>query len=742
MRVLRAAVGLLLVSTFVLLGVEHGPPAITSPVGIALTSTTDSSVSILVLGDSYSSGNGAGSYDTSGCFRSAHNYAERFATILANRFGQAATVTDQACSGATSNDFAQAQNAQTGPQLDSVDATYDEIFLTIEGDDLGFPDIVRDCLVTVTALRSTCRSDLNVTDHYIAVGNARTDIRLVLSQIHGRAAPTAQIVLLGYPYLEGDPNLKFGRIPLGKRIRDLGDELEAIQTNTVNRLNKHFGAHQFVFVSTQRLFAGKSSWLPPKRQRNHELFKARENAHRWLLQSPWDVAQTAEYYHPSPRGWHEEAELLAHSKMVLRRKLAYGGGDRSFSATVTEPFSASIGQIAGGVRPFSVAFDQSAPVPPWLSVSWKKGRLRLGGTPDRAGTWASVIDVSDQTGRTVAVNATITSTFPVGKTLCTTQTVVPRIECRALVAMYKSTNGPSWVDNTNWDASIRICSWKGIWCNHGRHVRQIQLGNNDLSGPLPAQLGNLTGMKWLRLGGNQLTIVPSQIGNLANLEWLQLDGNDIATLPSSLWTLAKLNVLYLGSNPLGSVDPGVGNLKNLTFLSLDSDQLSSLPRQLGNLPNLFELDVEDNQLTGLPRNLRHLPLYQLDASYNQFAQIPSWVTTESLLDDLDFTHNQLISVPTSIGNLTRLTRLGLAWNQLTAVPAEVGSLPNLQTLDVSGNLLTGDISPWAKPLSSDVNLQSLTIRDGAGFNNCLTVGGHTALAAWLTSMDALWNECS
>ena len=44
-----------------------------------------------------------------------------------------------------------------------------------------------------------------------------------------------------------------------------------------------------------------------------------------------------------------------------------------------------------------------------------------------------------------------------------------------------------------------------------------------MTGPIPAELGNLTNLEHLFLGGNELTgPIPAELGNLTNLGWLEL----------------------------------------------------------------------------------------------------------------------------------------------------------------------------------------------------------------------------
>jgi len=72
-----------------------------------------------------------------------------------------------------------------------------------------------------------------------------------------------------------------------------------------------------------------------------------------------------------------------------------------------------------------------------------------------------------------------------------------------------------------------------------------------LTGPIPPELGNLTGLETLRLHANMLTgPIPPELGNLAGLETLWLNDNDLSgPVPPEFGKMSGLRELYLGSNP-------------------------------------------------------------------------------------------------------------------------------------------------------------------------------------------------
>ena len=164
---------------------------------------------------------------------------------------------------------------------------------------------------------------------------------------------------------------------------------------------------------------------------------------------------------------------------------------------------------------------------------------------------------------------------------------------------------------------------------------------NALTGPVPAWLGNLTGLRSLDLPDNDLTgPIPSELGRLENLERLNLRGNALAgPVPAWLGNLTGLQGLSLGGNDLtGPVPVELGSLANLESLDLGSNGLTGpIPGELGSLANLESLDLQFNPLTGsLPQSLTQLSqLMRLDVSHTA-ACAPADVAFQEWLATIDF----------------------------------------------------------------------------------------------------------
>ena len=129
-------------------------------------------------------------------------------------------------------------------------------------------------------------------------------------------------------------------------------------------------------------------------------------------------------------------------------------------------------------------------------------------------------------------------------------------EREALIALYEATGGDNWTDNTNWCSDKPLSEWYGIDFWDG-HVKNINLTDNNLTGQIPEQLGNLTGLEYLFLLSNNLEgNIPESLGNLTYLRGLQLNNNNLGgNLPVSMANLNQLEFINLCGNRLNGTIP-------------------------------------------------------------------------------------------------------------------------------------------------------------------------------------------
>lgn len=86
--------------------------------------------------------------------------------------------------------------------------------------------------------------------------------------------------------------------------------------------------------------------------------------------------------------------------------------------------------------------------------------------------------------------------------------VIPPQERQALEALYKSTDGDLWKHRAGWlGAAGTECNWHGVGCegsDQSGNVVDLNLFDNNLSGSLPIEVGQLTRLRNLNLAQNHL----------------------------------------------------------------------------------------------------------------------------------------------------------------------------------------------------------------------------------------------
>lgn len=187
-------------------------------------------------------------------------------------------------------------------------------------------------------------------------------------------------------------------------------------------------------------------------------------------------------------------------------------------------------------------------------------------------------------------------------------------EREALIALYKATGGDNWTDNTNWCTDKPFNEWYGVSFWDG-HVKGLYLAENNLTGEIPAEIGNLTALEFLDLSWNQLNgSIPEEIGNFKNLRYFSLSQNQFnSTIPESIGNLSKLQTLSIDNSKInGPIPESIGNLSALEYLNLGYNQLNgSIPESIGKLISLHDLWLNDNELTGiLPASMANLNLLE------------------------------------------------------------------------------------------------------------------------------------
>jgi hypothetical protein len=312
---------------------------------------SSSTFPILVMGDSYSAGNGAGDYTgPKGCWRSPNNYAGLYSQALNQPpYDQLSYVASSACSGDKTSSFFSTTSGRA-PQLASVNKHYGLILPTIGGDDVGFAGIVQNCLIAAFVNVAKCKALLSEADKLLSDGTIEGRVRRVLSGIRSRADSRAVIALLGYPYLESDAGYVIDKgapdaFNVGGWLRRIEDKGDAIQERLISELNRHDHTSSFLFVKTKARFKG------------HELSAESSNPNRWFVEPLTDatIASRFTWYHPNPTGWAEEAKLLLSDPRVPKRDPIGPAPHHSPAAWTTSGTSFSVSGSYSNTQPSGVS---------------------------------------------------------------------------------------------------------------------------------------------------------------------------------------------------------------------------------------------------------------------------------------------------------------------------------------------------------------------------------------------------
>ena len=108
---------------------------------------------------------------------------------------------------------------------------------------------------------------------------------------------------------------------------------------------------------------------------------------------------------------------------------------------------------------------------------------------------------------------------------------------------------------------------------------------------------DLSNFYFINTRNKRITYIPEEIGYLSNLKELGLGGNQIKEIPESIGNLSNLKKLYLSKNQIREIPESIGNLSNLKKLYLRNNQIKKIPESIGNLSNLQRLDLGGNPLS-------------------------------------------------------------------------------------------------------------------------------------------------
>ncbi|XP_031122483.1 probable LRR receptor-like serine/threonine-protein kinase At3g47570 [Ipomoea triloba] len=303
---------------------------------------------------------------------------------------------------------------------------------------------------------------------------------------------------------------------------------------------------------------------------------------------------------------------------------------------------------------------------------------------------------------------------------------------------------------SSWNDSLHHCLWQGVSCGR-RHPRVVALKLPDmgLGGTISPQIGNLTFLRAIDLGGNGLQgQIPGEIGRLFRLRHLNLSVNALTgelvainlgncsqlrriclyenglqgNLPTDLSNLKKMQRFSLGTNQFtGGIPPSFGNFSSLILLALHQNHLKgNFPHEITQCWGLTHIFLAVNNLSGtFPSAFFNMTFLEIvSMTDNSFeGTIPSYIGDtmpylRTFYLDINKFHG---TIPTSLSNASKLEFLDISQNYFVGkVPDDIGKFKDLWVFNLMNNLLgsTGVLDDLAfiSSLSNCSNLGVLLLR--------------------------------
>ncbi len=251
-------------------------------------------------------------------------------------------------------------------------------------------------------------------------------------------------------------------------------------------------------------------------------------------------------------------------------------------------------------------------------------------------------------------------------------------EREALIALYNATDGPNWVNNTNWCSDKPLNEWYGVTADGNDHVGSLYLEDNALVGPIPAEFSKLVNLKDLRITQTN--------GHITNIDPV-FDISGLTTLIYGVGRYWSLDEYESVRERMLSIPSGIGKLKNLRSLTVIGIK-EDLPEELFNLELLQHLNLEIMQ-TGKPlptgfgklQNLRILGIGGLTELDVPGANPVCGTLPDDFYDLKHLAHLSIVGTAIGgelsprIGELQELEEINLQLNKFSGpLPAELTTL--------------------------------------------------------------------
>ena len=173
----------------------------------------------------------------------------------------------------------------------------------------------------------------------------------------------------------------------------------------------------------------------------------------------------------------------------------------------------------------------------------------------------------------------------------------------ALISIYNESNGSSWTNNMGWSDGASgnacdICDWYGVVCDGFGRVKELNLGNNNLTGSLSSAIGDLTTIKRINIPTHSMSgAIPNVFSDLDRLLYFDLSGGSFTGSIPDFTGLITLQTIYLENNSLtGELPAAVADLPNINIYWTKNNNLSGcIPANYTSLCAIQSVQMQNNE---------------------------------------------------------------------------------------------------------------------------------------------------
>ncbi len=282
------------------------------------TPLVQKSLSVVIMGDSYSAGTGAGMYyGPSGSYRSHRNWGSIYANWLKAQ-GVRTQYTNIAYNGYKTQQV-------KDYQIDQVPENTNLVLMTIGGNDAEFGNVVQQCFARGLSSAQGCSS--SVRHATSALDSIIDSTRDVFEKLESRLSSSSQIVLVGYPLLsiESDDTvtscseykdrkcLSRTTYKTAENVRKLGKLANQKQAEFIKNWNNSHKLKAIFVADIGTTFSGHEPDPSPDRRNNfrwlNEFFETEGREENGTTHSKVS-SDKSEWYHPNITGHQKIAERI------------------------------------------------------------------------------------------------------------------------------------------------------------------------------------------------------------------------------------------------------------------------------------------------------------------------------------------------------------------------------------------------------------------------------------------------